>query len=516
MPAIPGRRRGRLRLRLLALLLVPLTAAAAPAAAPRAAHASVGISQHRGLDTCSAPTVAQMQAFWNNTPFWNIGIYIGGQLRGCAQPNLTSSWLQQVGPNGIGWQFLPIWVGPQAPCSGFQTTFAWDPGTAYQQGRNEALAAYRTAVNLGMSVQDAPITYDLEAFNSADPNCVSAAQWFIQGWVDQLHVPVAQLAGVYGSSCASALAAFASLNPAPDYIWAANWDNNPSTQSLSCVSSGLWSNHQRHKQYAGGHNETWNGVTLNVDSDCSDGPVYPGPDSLSTVDGCTAAAAAVTDAALVAPNFGWALRNGRLLGSRDGGGTWTDLTPAAAGSLQAAFFHDPAHGWVAWAQNGTLYVARTVDGGHLWQTSAMPEMADVASVRLAFGSNGVGGLLATRVSSASFSLADLYTTDDGGATWRGRPAPASGQLAVAADGRISVTGGVDGASRYSSVDAGAHWTRQPSVQAGTGPDATAQSNRWALVTASRCLSGKTNCATTTTVQSTTDGGRTWHQILGPA
>ena len=39
-----------------------------------------------------------------------------------------------------------------------------------------------------------------------------------------------------------------------------------------CVSSGHWTEHQRHKQYEGGHNETYNGVTLNVDSTCSNGP----------------------------------------------------------------------------------------------------------------------------------------------------------------------------------------------------------------------------------------------------
>ena len=42
---------------------------------------------------------------------------------------------------------------------------------------------------------------------------------------------------------------------------------------ISCLSDGLWTNHQRIRQYAGGHNETWGGVTLNIDSNVSDGVV---------------------------------------------------------------------------------------------------------------------------------------------------------------------------------------------------------------------------------------------------
>jgi hypothetical protein len=437
-----------------------------PMSAPAPAYASVGISQHKGFDACSAPSPAQMQGFWNNTPFWNIGIYIGGALRACGQPNLTSSWLQQEGPTGVGWHFLPIWVGPQAPCSGFRTTFSGDPATAYQQGRNEALSAYNAAVGLGMDAQNAPLIYDLEAFDSSNAGCVAATQRFIQGWVDQLHVPVAQLAGVYGSSCSSALSAFASLNPAPDFIWGANWNNNPSTTDLPCVSSGAWVNHQRHKQYAGGHDETWNGVTLNIDSDCSDGPVYPAPDNLGGTDGCAPGAAAgpvnggtVTDAAQVAPQFGWALRGGRLLVTADNGKTWRDVTaPGLTGTVRTAFFQDARNGWMASAASGTINVARTGDGGYTWHTTTLHTSAGVASLRLSFGSSQVGGVLVQHVSSSNFSLADFYATRDGGATWRTSPAPAAGSITIAASGQTWLAGGVDGSQLYASGDLGAHWT----------------------------------------------------------
>jgi Rv2525c-like, glycoside hydrolase-like domain len=453
--------------RLLALFtaaLIPTAMALFPVSTPTPAAASFGISQHMGFDACSAPSPAQMQAFWTNTPFWNIGIYIGGALRACSQPNLTSSWLQNEGPSGVGWHFLPIWVGPQAPCSGFSETFSSDPSTAYQQGRNEALSAYYTAVNLGMDVQDAPIIYDLEAFDSSNAGCVAAAQQFIQGWVDQLHVPVSQLAGVYGSSCASALSAFASLATPPDFIFGADWNNNPSTADLVCVPSGDWANEQRHKQYAGGHNETWNGVTLNIDSDCSNGPVYPAPDSLGGTDGCAPGAAspasgtAVTEAAQLTPQFGWALRGGRLLRTGDDGKTWHDVTaPGLTGGVRTAAFLNARDGWMASAAAGEISVARTSDGGHTWRTTTLHTSADIASLRLSFGSPSTGVLLARRVSSSNFSLADLYVTRDGGATWSLRRAPAAGDISVAASGHVWLAGGAGGTKLFSSVDLGAHW-----------------------------------------------------------
>ena len=88
---------------------------------------------------------------------------------------------------------------------------------------------------------------------------------------------------------------------------------------MPCVPAGDWASSQRHKQYQGGHDETWNGVTLNVDGDCSDGPVYPAGDQLGSSP-CTAPAASqVLDAALVTQRSGWVLTPRSLLLSADGG-----------------------------------------------------------------------------------------------------------------------------------------------------------------------------------------------------
>jgi hypothetical protein len=38
----------------------------------------------------------------------------------------------------------------------------------------------------------------------------------------------------------------------------------------------MWANHQRVHQYTGGHNESYGGVTINIDSNAVDGPTFPG------------------------------------------------------------------------------------------------------------------------------------------------------------------------------------------------------------------------------------------------
>ena len=236
-----------------------------------------GIDQGKGFDTCQDPTAAQMQAFWTGTPYFWLGTYIGGSLMACSQPNLSSSWVTTV--NNQGWDFEFIWVGPEPPCTGYASRFSSDPATAYQQGRNEAVSAWNTLTNtLGITngASGTALVYDLE---SSPSSCQSATNSFIAGWDYQLQLTPDQKAGVYGAVCGSYLEAYASISSVPDFVWGAWWNGNPSTSNLDgggCgVPNGSWGYHQRLKQYQGGHNETWNGVTLNVDSDCANGPTDP-------------------------------------------------------------------------------------------------------------------------------------------------------------------------------------------------------------------------------------------------
>ena len=259
--------------RALGKALLPCAGAAALLGAP-AAHAvpgGNGIEQGLGFDACTAPSTSTMQKWWTNTPWSWVGIYIGGSVRACAQPNLTAAWMNTT--YAQGWSYELIWVGPQAPCTTFSHRISYDTATAYQQGKTEAISAYNALIALGFSnsALNTPVTYDLEAYaNSA--SCRAAAKSFMQGWVDQLAVAPAQVSGVYGSACGTYLSDFATIARPPHFINGADWDGDHSTWHISCVSNSYWTQNQRFKQFQGGHNETWGGVQLNIDSNCANGP----------------------------------------------------------------------------------------------------------------------------------------------------------------------------------------------------------------------------------------------------
>src|SRR6476620_10833364 len=138
-----------------AVLGVALAVAVSPA--PATAAGTVKLSDY-GVDTCTAPSEAQMRAFWTNTPYSYWGIYIGGVDRACAQPNLTRTWVSHM--LTMGWDLLPIWVGRQNPCtSGQAAYFSRNTTTAYAQGKSEAIAAYAAWRRLS-SVSNVPIDLD--------------------------------------------------------------------------------------------------------------------------------------------------------------------------------------------------------------------------------------------------------------------------------------------------------------------------------------------------------------------
>lgn len=248
-------------------------APAAPRAKPRsAAQAPPGRSERvvvytgEGFDTCTAPSEQTMSA-WLSSPYRAVGVYIGGVNRACSQANLSSGWVHNV--EAQGWHLIPTYVGLQAPCTNYSAKI--DPATADQQGREAADDAIAQGTGLGLGGGD-PIYFDMEQWNSSDQGCSGAVKAFLQGWTNQLHAK-GWTSGVYGSA-SSVGAVLSQANGTgytePDDLWYANWDNRHTTSGDPYVSDGGWSNHQRIHQYHGGSDETYGGVTLNVDGDYVD------------------------------------------------------------------------------------------------------------------------------------------------------------------------------------------------------------------------------------------------------
>lgn len=250
----------------------PLPVTAAPVLPPRA-ELFVG----QGFDTCEIPTLAALQTWFVESPYRAVNLYIGGSGRHCSNKKLNAELVAQLGQ--IGWKFIPTWVGPQAPCfTGNKPLMSDDPATAHAQGIAEARAAIKTATELGLALSDGSgtiIYYDMEAYASHVPACDDPVRAFISGWTGELHAN-GNLAGVYGN--AHALTGFASLANVPDAVWPARWlhtayDPAVTVWDVPNLSPALWAEHQRIWQYAGGHNETWGGVRLNIDCNVIDGIV---------------------------------------------------------------------------------------------------------------------------------------------------------------------------------------------------------------------------------------------------
>ena len=184
-----------------------------------------------------------------------------------------ASWVSQVG-NG-GWHMAPLYVGLQAPCTSAQQVSVIDQRYAGWQGAISGEDAVNQAQALGLG-PGTPIYFDMEAYNNRDAACVDVVRQFVSYYVNQLHSH-GYVAGYYSSS-ASGIRDEANIvgNPGyqhPDAIWFANWDNRGSVFGDPFFPDGLWSNHQRLHQYLGGHNESWGGVVLNIDSSLDDGPL---------------------------------------------------------------------------------------------------------------------------------------------------------------------------------------------------------------------------------------------------
>jgi hypothetical protein len=268
---------------------VSLQVSSLPSASARGSYQLLG----EGLDSCAAPSLSQMAAFWNNSPWYYWGIYIGGDERGCSQPNLTSSWITTVmtgSYNGVqmAWKLLPIWAGPQDPCQpGFGHYISYDTSTAHGQGETQGADAYSAWVNgLGQS-SDTPIVYDMQyTGGTITSKCLAAMKAFINGWVYQLHLYPPQKAGLYTSSKYGDLNDFASISHPPDFIYGANYSSGKSTSDMPGVSSTNWAHQQRHKQYRGGHYETGY-PSVKVDSDCANSWVYATYEVQNTTQGCS-------------------------------------------------------------------------------------------------------------------------------------------------------------------------------------------------------------------------------------
>lgn len=265
-----------------------LTGVLAAPPAEAASRVTPGHFTGYGFDQCRTPSQRSMNAWLTSSPYWAVGVYIAGKNRHCGdavQTHLTPRWVSTQLRKG--WRILPITVGPQASCyvnPRKKIRIRTDPANRYaaarKQGRLEARDTVRRALALGIG-RRSTLWYDIEAYDIGKRRCRESALSFLSAWTRRLH-KLGYVSGVYSSagSGIKALDRARVRRPGrftmPDRVWVAEWLSeqryrNPFvSRAPSLLSSYMrddgWMPNHRMRQYRGGHNETYGGVTINIDT----------------------------------------------------------------------------------------------------------------------------------------------------------------------------------------------------------------------------------------------------------
>lgn len=248
------------------------------------------ISNSSGFDLACAPALSSMQTWWTDSPYQDVGIYLGGCDVYCVAPhgpdmcnasqsstttktvdsNLTPAWLTNV--TKMGWGILPIWVGPQSPCIANASSY-WtiNNSDTYSTGTYQADLAIAQANALGIS--DGIIYYDMEGYTPDGGSCSAAVEAFLVAWTSELHAN-GFASGLYGG-ITDFETDFLALSPEPDAAWIAAWDSNNTVWNIGSLSNSYWPNNQRIHQWNSETNgETWGGINLGgIDQNVVDAPV---------------------------------------------------------------------------------------------------------------------------------------------------------------------------------------------------------------------------------------------------
>lgn len=216
-----------------------------------------------GFDTCTAPPNEGMDTWLRYSPYRAVGIYIGGISKACSQRFLTWDWVHRQ--TSRGWRLLPVYVGLQAPCTGFRNKI--DPPNAGHQGWADGDDAAYQAERIGIG-RGSTIYADMESFDPGNGECRDAVLNYLRSWIIRVHQR-GYRTGVY-SSAATGIQVIANAPgfPLPDHIWMAHWDGTANVESRY-VRGDMWQR-RRIKQYTGGHPESHYGWEIYIDSNFVD------------------------------------------------------------------------------------------------------------------------------------------------------------------------------------------------------------------------------------------------------
>lgn len=246
----------------------PADAAARPASATPIARSGRGGWSGLAFDACRAPSQRTMDRWRRSSPFTGVGIYIGGVHRACGQRHLSATWVTRQLRSG--WRLLPIWVGPQASCTGYRHRISPRPGaarryhTARARGRFEARRAARAARTLQVPRGEL-IFYDIEPFDVHRRDCRGSTLALLDAWTREVRRH-GYRSGVYSHVRAGiALLSRTGRGYArPDAVWYAHVDR-VGTMPAEHVGTPAFMRSSRVHQYALDTRVEFGGIRMAID-----------------------------------------------------------------------------------------------------------------------------------------------------------------------------------------------------------------------------------------------------------
>lgn len=236
-----------------------------PSLLPPPPTTSLHYTERLGFDEHNVASIATMGTWWNSSPFFDIGIYVGG-ANYCGQwnathtqcisrpdPGLNASWVSQA--QAQGWGFFPLWVGPQAPCVNGTGFGKFTSVNAAAQGTTNADNAAAAIAALGLS--HSVVFYDMENYtDDAQHACSTAVRAFLTAWVQEMTVDGFQTTAVYGNPgpAQNDFRQISGLTQA--WISATPGANKPPRVTIwglgsgsNALSDSFWNNRQRAHQF---------------------------------------------------------------------------------------------------------------------------------------------------------------------------------------------------------------------------------------------------------------------------
>lgn len=489
----------------------------------------VGVIQGQGFDVCSLPSVSTMQTWWNQSPYTFYGLYLGGIQLPAQCARADAAWVHAV--HQQGWSFIPTWVGPQPPCSPLSKKMSPDPSVSYQQGRQEAESASNQAAIVGLTTSGLGgtiIYYDMEVFGGASLECRQAASAFMNGWSERLH-ELGNKAGGYGAHN-SYVEDWATIAHGPNDVWAASWyaDTYDPYASVNTIPwlQGLWVNHQRIRQYAGQHHESWGGIGISIDSDVADGEVAMPPFG-PLVEPSVTSSPSIEDSGWLSADQGWLVSQARLYWTSDRGKSWVDISPAP---VDLAYFMPSGQAWaLSNSGEGHSTIYYSLDRGVSWEKNELSlPLDDSRPIQLQFSSPTSGWLVLQKATSLPFDLATLLKTSNAGLTWQTVDLPIVGKITFI-DQSEGWLINIKGDQVFQTTDGGLTWqvarqidfpSHDSTLPAGTTLSGwLADGLGWAATSNGSCqgikLTSDFTCQVDNRLWQSQDGGETWDAVPLP-